>query len=73
MYSFYSSEQLYSQLDKTLQDGGASASAQWLCSLYSIFALGSLRSAEDARSTKGLPPDDKDASQYLAMAKVCRR
>lgn len=69
MYTFYSSEHLYSQLDKTLQDGGATASAQWLCSLYSIFALGSMGSAEEAQPSRGLPPDEKDASQYLAMAK----
>lgn len=69
MYWFYSSEQFYAQLDRTLQDGGTTASASWLCSLYSIFALGSMRSRDEIVPNRGLPQDSMEANDYLTMAK----
>jgi len=68
MYWFYSSEQFYTTLDHTLEDGGATASSSWLCSLYSIFALGSMRPS-DQEPSRSIPQDIKQSADYLALAK----
>ncbi|RFU27192.1 hypothetical protein B7463_g9148, partial [Scytalidium lignicola] len=70
LYWFYPPEQFYTALDHTLEDRGTTASYSWLCSLYSIFALGSMAPRDqmvDLNSTT--PWDNKYATDYLAMAK----
>ncbi|EXJ72932.1 uncharacterized protein A1O5_04081 [Cladophialophora psammophila CBS 110553] len=71
LYWFYSPEQFYPLLEATLNDGGTTATASWLCSLYSIFALGSMRSGKYAAGPGMVtPPQDcKQTADYLAMAK----
>lgn len=64
---FYSAEQFYPLLDQTLEESGATASASWLCALYAIFAIGSMR-AEDA-PPDGRLQDIKAPQDYLAMAR----
>ncbi|PGG97438.1 hypothetical protein AJ79_09199 [Helicocarpus griseus UAMH5409] len=66
MYWFYSPEQFYSLLDQTLEDRGISSSSSWLCSLYSIFALGSMRPSGQVVEGGDLM---KQATDYLSMAK----
>ncbi|KAK3323139.1 fungal-specific transcription factor domain-containing protein [Cercophora scortea] len=65
IYWFYSSEQFYTRLDHTLEDGGTTASASWLCALYAILAMGSTRPA----STREAWVDAKTSLEYLAMAR----
>lgn len=68
LYWFYSSEEFYGLIDKTYEDGGASASASWMCSLYSIFALCSQRPSDVAGDF--IQHDDvKTSLDYLSMAK----
>jgi hypothetical protein len=67
LYWFYSSEEFYSLIDKTYEDDGASASASWMCSLYSIFALCSQRPSESFGQYQH--DDAKTSLDYLAMAK----
>ncbi|EAA61190.1 hypothetical protein AN7061.2 [Aspergillus nidulans FGSC A4] len=70
LYWFYSLEQFYGALEETLEDHGAKASASWLCSLYSIFAIGSMAPDNQiARAGKDAEGDDKRAADYLALAK----
>ncbi|KAK2781492.1 hypothetical protein FQN52_001602 [Onygenales sp. PD_12] len=66
MYWFYSPEQFYTLLDQTLEDMGTSCSSSWLCSLYSIFALGSMRPTHQVVEFED---PTKQAIDYLAMAK----
>ena len=69
-YWFYSSGEFYRSLDKTIEDGGASASSSWLCALYCIFTMGSMRPENDGsvawddHTQKG-----KTSLEYLSMAK----
>ncbi|KAJ5781046.1 hypothetical protein N7457_006206 [Penicillium paradoxum] len=70
MHCFYSPEQFYALLDHTLEHKGRNASPSWLCSLYSIFAIGSIRPTDALRSTgKGFLDDAMGPSGYLALAK----
>ncbi|KAF9886734.1 hypothetical protein FE257_011111 [Aspergillus nanangensis] len=71
MYWFYSSEQFFSLLDQTLDNEEFVISASWLCSLYCIFALGSLRPRDKGSSSTvpGIPEDAKSATEYLQYAK----
>ncbi|KAL2861189.1 Zn(II)2Cys6 transcription factor [Aspergillus lucknowensis] len=71
LYWFYSLEQFYGALEETLEDHGAKASASWLCSLYSIFAIGSMAPENQvARAGKEAEEGDKKrAPEYLALAK----
>lgn len=64
---FYSAEQFYPSLDQTLEESGATASASWLCALYSIFAMGSMRSREGPPESR--PQDPKTPLDYLGMAR----
>lgn len=77
MYWLYPSEQFHSRLDDTYHDDGATSSKSWLCSLYSIFALGA---AADSAGEDGLLngnfsegisdcSDTKTSLDYLAFAK----
>ncbi|KAK1751473.1 fungal-specific transcription factor domain-containing protein [Echria macrotheca] len=66
IYWFFSGEQFYTRLDKTLEDRGTTDSSSWLCALYSIFAMGSMRPEGE---TGGLPPDEKTSLDYLSMAR----
>ncbi|KAK0646755.1 fungal-specific transcription factor domain-containing protein [Cercophora newfieldiana] len=63
MYWFFSSEQFYTRLDQALEDRGTTASASWLCALYSVFAMGSIRPGG------GDPQDSKTSLDYLSMAR----
>ncbi|PKS06130.1 hypothetical protein jhhlp_007447 [Lomentospora prolificans] len=67
IYWFYSSEQFYARLDQTLEDRGVSATSSWLCALYSIFTIGSMRPS-DIGASDG-PENAKAAPEYLAMAR----
>lgn len=69
MHWFYSAEQFYTLLDQTLDGETTPSSASWLCALYSIFALGSMKpyAGEFVASTQS--EDNKQASEYLLMAK----
>ncbi|KIX96374.1 uncharacterized protein Z520_07640 [Fonsecaea multimorphosa CBS 102226] len=70
LYWFYSTEQFFTRLESTLHDRGATATASWLCSLYSIFSLGSMRpGSHTARSSTDVPQDCKNTADYLALAK----
>ncbi|KAI9367621.1 fungal-specific transcription factor domain-containing protein [Aspergillus egyptiacus] len=70
LYWFYSPEQFYNLLETTVEERGVRSSASWLCSLYSIFAVGSMvpetGEAGGARMVEG---DVKQAADYLALAK----
>lgn len=70
IYWFFSPEQFYPRLDQTLEDGGVSASASWLCILYSIFTIGSMREGDGDFPAPGNSPQSfKTAPDYLATAK----
>ncbi|PGH15929.1 hypothetical protein AJ79_02096 [Helicocarpus griseus UAMH5409] len=64
VYWFFSHEQVYSALDRTFEDAGVTASAQWVCSLYSIFAICSSKT-----SNSPIIRDVKTPTEYLSMAK----
>jgi hypothetical protein len=72
IYWFYSSEQFYTRLDHTLEVCGTTASSSWLCALYSIFAIGSMRPGDDCGATRrprNAPQDAKTSLDYLSMAR----
>ncbi|QKX54948.1 uncharacterized protein TRUGW13939_02038 [Talaromyces rugulosus] len=71
VYWFYSLEQFHIRLEETLSTSGILARASWLCSLYSIFAMGSATNikSSDIDSTWNLPIDAKTCNDYLLMAK----
>lgn len=70
LYWFYSLEQFHSLLDQTLEDRGIGMSASWLCSLYSIFAIGSMAPVNQAtQAGSATEVDVKQAADYLALAK----
>jgi DNA-binding XRE family transcriptional regulator len=63
-YWFYSPEQYYILLDKTIEDRGAGCSPSWLCCLYSIFAICSAQPCSLGQSL-----DAKSSTDYLSMAR----
>ncbi|KAJ5818013.1 hypothetical protein N7474_003604 [Penicillium riverlandense] len=70
LYWFYSLEQFYSLLDQTLEDRGIGMSASWLCSLYSIFAIGSMTPVnQETQTGSGAEGIVRQAADYLALAK----
>jgi hypothetical protein len=69
MHCFYSVEQFYTMLDHTLENRGKTSNASWLCSLYSIFAIGSIRPNGITTPDKALPEDIQTPAGYLALAK----
>ncbi|KAJ5817050.1 hypothetical protein N7447_009283 [Penicillium robsamsonii] len=70
MHCFYSLEQFYTMLDHTLENQGKTSSSSWLCSLYSIFAIGSIRpKGTPTTPDKTLPEDITTPAGYLALAK----
>lgn len=70
MHCFFSPEQFYAQLDHTLENKGRNASPSWLCSLYSIYAIGSIRPmTTQIDSDRAYPEDPMGPSGYLALAK----
>lgn len=68
IYWFYSAEQFYTRMDHTIESKGTMASSSWLCALYCIFALGSMRAA-DANPLSPLEQDTKTSLDYLTLAK----
>ncbi|EXJ73951.1 uncharacterized protein A1O5_02245 [Cladophialophora psammophila CBS 110553] len=64
IYWVYSPEQFYMLLDQTLETGGSEASASWLCSLYSIFAICSMQPT--GQEDQG---GEKSSDDYLRMAR----
>lgn len=69
-YWFYSAEDFYPRLERTMEEGGASASASWLCSIYSVFAIGSMRPMDQGAEAVGSrPTDSKTPTDYLALAR----
>ena len=78
IYWLYPVEQFHARLDDTYITGGGAATSSWLCSLYSIFALGAA-SGENSKSTlyadlvseeARTNPDLKTSDDYLALAKT---
>lgn len=63
LYWLYSSEQFHTRLESTYSNR-APATASWVCSLYSIFALGSQNPSNSSASIDG-----KSSSDWLALAK----
>ena len=63
LYWLYSSEQFHTRLERTYSSQ-APATASWICSLYSIFALGSQNSIDAHPSMHG-----RSSGDWLAMAK----
>lgn len=63
LYWLYSSEQFHTRLEHTYSYR-MPATASWICSLYAIFAMGSLNSTNASHSING-----KSSSEWLAMAK----
>ena len=77
VYWFYPAEQFHSMLDDTYVDGGVSSSGSWLCSLYSIFALGAASVCSNishieafATEQMQLKADQKTPHDYLTLAKA---
>lgn len=68
IYWFYSTEQFYPRLDETYESEGRTASPSWLCSLYSIFAMGSMRPANAPPTRNGLA-DSKTPLEYCSLAR----
>jgi hypothetical protein len=72
-YWFYSVELFLNKVDITYSDESATEiTSSWMCSLYSIFAIGSAKTDEfdhqspaDPRS----PEDEKVSTDYIALAK----
>lgn len=64
IYWVFSTEQLYSQLDKALEHGPTSSSPSWLCSFFSIFTIASTLPTDDPSSI-----DVNAPSYYLSIAK----
>ncbi len=71
IYWFYSAEQFHSRLHNTYDTSGTMASSSWLCSLYSIFAMGSMSPVPSPPGGRGrnAVQDSKTALDYLALAK----
>jgi aldehyde dehydrogenase (NAD+) len=68
IYWFYSSEQFYSRLDETYEMHGTTSSSSWLCALYSIFAMGSMRPRDSGALREGLV-ESKSPLEYCSMAR----
>lgn len=60
----YSSEQFHSRLQETYSGQGTTLTFSWVCSLYCIFALGSISSPRIGNAEQQPSPTD-----YLNMAK----
>jgi hypothetical protein len=63
LYWLYSSEQFHTRLEHTYANH-APSSASWICSLYSIIAMGSLNVSESSTSIDG-----RNSGEWLALAK----
>ncbi|KPI38713.1 uncharacterized protein AB675_5719 [Cyphellophora attinorum] len=63
LYWLYSTEQFHTRFENSYTASNQTAS--WACSLYSIFALASQRAPESNSE-----PDERTASDYLALAKA---
>lgn len=70
IYWFYSTEQFYTRLDETYEIAGTTSSSSWLCALYSIFAMGSMRPNDGmgGGARNGLV-DSKMPLDYCTMAR----
>ena len=62
LYWLYSTEQFHTRFENSYSSSQQTAS--WVCSLYAIYALAAQRSPQDDRE-----PDERNASEYLALAK----
>lgn len=76
VYWFFPAEQFHSRLEDTYAYGLEAANSSWLCSLYSIFALGAAsRDSGDLLFNEMVPikkrsnPDTMTTHDYLALAK----
>jgi hypothetical protein len=77
VYWFFPAEQFHARLDETYADGGLTSNCSWLCTLYSIFALGSasessnsLLFGEVVSEDSQKSPDTKTPRDYLMLAKA---
>ena len=78
LHWFFSTEQFYDKLENTYTTNGREASSSWLCSLYSMFALGSAglwngditSSADNSRDDAySFSSHATTSADYLALAK----
>lgn len=76
-YWFFPAEQFHARLDETYATAGVTSSCSWLCSLYSIFALGaasdgskSVLFSEIVPEESQKAPDTKSPRDYLMLAKA---
>ncbi|KAF2262883.1 aldehyde dehydrogenase [Lojkania enalia] len=73
-YWFYSIETFLNRVENTYTSSASSASSSWMCSLYSIFAIGAADMHVDSNQSpmytaSMLALDDKSAIDYIALAK----
>ncbi len=78
IYWLYPVEQFHARLDETYFNVGEKKSSSWLCSLYSIFALGAASGLNPTDSLfndivsreSQIDPDTKTWEEYLVLAKA---
>jgi hypothetical protein len=72
-YWFYSVETFLNRVDITYSDEYTTEiTSSWMCSLYSIFAIGSAKSDEFDHQSPGdsqSPDDEKVSTDYITLAK----
>ena len=73
-YWFYSIESFLHRVENTYSESSAAASSSWMCSMYSIFAIGAADSNLDPDQSSNYgeyasPPDEKTSTDYLTLAK----
>jgi aldehyde dehydrogenase (NAD+) len=70
---FYAAEAFHSRVEATYASSHEAHSKSWICSLYSIFAIGAANSREGDASPRESPNaasyDRKTASDYISLAK----
>lgn len=71
---FYSMESFLNRVDNTYSGSTISVTDSWICSLYSIFAIGSSSLGDEgtrpsSSSNTRIPPDSKSTTDYISLAK----
>lgn len=73
-YWFYSIETFLNRVDNTYSESTTAITSSWMCSLYSIFAIGAANYDEQdhqspSTSNSHFPADEKTSTDYIALAK----
>lgn len=73
-YWFYSIETFLNRVDNTYSASATAITSSWMCSLYSIFAIGAANYDEQdhqspSTSNSHFPADEKTSTDYIALAK----